>query len=75
MYAIKCSAIVSVLSPHSRTLFPSQAHSEKKWKYLKITLITIIVSRLDGGLQKDIRVRLVTPDGKFGSQEPYFERD
>jgi hypothetical protein len=29
-YVIKCSVNVSVLSPHSRTLFPSTTHSEEE---------------------------------------------
>jgi hypothetical protein len=35
MYAIKCDVSLSVLSHHSRTLFPSLTHSEEKWNTLR----------------------------------------
>jgi hypothetical protein len=64
--ADKLYICVSALSPHSRNLFPPSTRSEEKGRYLKITLINIVVSRLGASLLNS-HARLVAADRELGS--------
>jgi hypothetical protein len=58
IYIIEYSVSLSVLRRHSRTLFLFLTHSEKKLKYIKITLSSIVFIRLRGRLPKESRVEI-----------------